>query len=130
MIWVEVLSRHRDVEARFRLEGPEVFIGRGYNNDVIVDDPYGGPQHLRIFRDETGQVVAEDVGSANGTFLDGGKDRLRRIVVDGTKPIRIGQTLLRIREPDYAVERERMARPERPILPVVLALALGAVVIG
>ena len=130
MIWVEVLSRHRDVEARFRVAGPEVFIGRGYDNDVIVDDPYVGAQHLRVFRDESGRVVAEDIGSANGTFLDGGKDRLRRIVIDGTKPIRIGQTLLRIREPSHAVERERMGRPERPISLVVLALALGAMVIA
>ena len=38
MIWVEILSRHRDIAARFRFPGPEVRIGRGYDNDVIIDD--------------------------------------------------------------------------------------------
>ncbi|MGO8911872.1 MAG: FHA domain-containing protein [Bradyrhizobium sp.] len=124
------MSRHRDVEARIRVSGPEALIGRGYDNDVIVDDPYVAVQHLRIFRDDSGQIVAEDVGSANGTFLDGGKDRLQRIVIDGAKPIRIGQTFLRVRAPDFVVERERIAPPERGILPIVLVMALGAFVLG
>src|SRR5438445_11598609 len=91
MIWVEILSRHRDVAARFRITGPDVRIGRGYDNDVIVDDPYVAAQHLHVFRDETGQLVVEDLGSANGMFLDGGKSRLARLTVHGRQPIRIGQ---------------------------------------
>ena len=70
--------------ARFRIAGPEARIGRGYDNDVIVDDPYVAAQHLRVFRDEAGQLIAEDMGSVNGTFLDGGKSRQARIVVDGS----------------------------------------------
>jgi hypothetical protein len=130
VIWIEILSRHRDVTARFRIAGPEACIGRGYDNDVIVDDPYVAAQHLRIFRDETGQLVAEDMGSANGLFLDGGKSRQARVVVDGSHPIRIGQTFLRIRETGHAVERERVARPERRIFPIALAAALGVVILG
>ena len=110
MIWVEILSRHRDIAARFRIAAPEARIGRGYDNDVIIDDPYVAAQHLRVFRDDAGQLVAEDLGSANGTFLDGGRSRLARIVVDGKHPIRIGQTCLRIREIHHEVERERVAR--------------------
>jgi FHA domain-containing protein len=128
MIWVEILSRHRDIAARFRIAGAEARIGRGYDNDVIIDDPYVAAQHLRIFRDEAGQLVAEDMGSANGMFLDGGRSRLARIIVDGRHPIRIGQTFLRVREIGYAVERERLAQPERrailPIMAAVLALAI------
>ncbi|MGA7808142.1 FHA domain-containing protein [Bradyrhizobium sp.] len=130
MIWVEILSRHRDIAARFRITAPEVRIGRGYDNDVIVDDPYVAAQHLRVFRDEAGQLVAEDLGSANGTFLDGSRSRLARVVVDGKQPIRIGQTYLRVREPSHEVEPERTARPQWRILPVVVAAALGAAVLG
>jgi hypothetical protein len=130
MIWVEILSRHRDVTARFRSNGPEVRIGRGYDNDVIVDDPYVAARHLRVFRDEAGQLVAEDTGSVNGTFVDGGRSRLTRIIVDGTKTIRIGQTYLRIREIGHAVEPERVARPDRGILPMLGGAALGAVTLG
>jgi len=71
MIWVEILSRHQEVAARFRIAGTEARIGRGYTNDVIVDDPYVAPEHLRLFRDEAGGLVVEDLGTANGVFLDG-----------------------------------------------------------
>jgi hypothetical protein len=128
MIWIEILSRHSDITARYRIAGLEARIGRGYDNDVIVDDPYVAAQRLRIFRDETGQLIAEDMGSANGIFLDGGKSRLARIIVDGKHPIRIGQTFLRIREMNHAVER--VARPERRIFPIALAAALGVVILG
>lgn len=130
MIWIEILSRHRDIAARFRIAGPEARIGRGYDNDVVVDDPYVAAQHLRVYRDEAGQLVAEDMGSTNGTFLDGGRSRLARFVVDGKHPIRIGQTYLRVRELHHAVERERVAPPERRILPVVAAVALGVALLG
>jgi hypothetical protein len=130
MIWVEILSRHRDVIARVRIAGPEARIGRGYDNDVIVDDPYVAAHHLRVFRDEADQLIAEDMGSVNGTFLDGGKSRQARIVVDGAKPIRIGQTWLRIRAIDHEVERERVARPERGILPFLGIAALGGMTLG
>jgi hypothetical protein len=130
MIWVEILSRHRDIAARFRIAGPEVRIGRGYDNDVIVDDPYVAARHLRVFRDETGQLIAEDLGSANGTFLDGGKSRLATMVIDGRQPIRIGQTFLRVRDLDHAVEPERLARSQWRILPVVLAVALAVAILG
>src|SRR5271167_133192 len=101
MIWVEILSRHRDIAARYRLESPQVRIGRGYDNDVIIDDPYVAAQHLRIFRDAAGQLVAEDMGSANGMFVDGVDTRLGRVIIDGQHPIRIGQTCLRVRETNY-----------------------------
>lgn len=130
MIWVEILSRHRDIAARFRIAGPEVRIGRGYDNDVIVDDPYVAARHLRVFRDETGQLIAEDLGSANGTFLDGGKSRFATMVIDGRQPIRIGQTFLRVRDLDHAVEPERLARPQWRILPVVLVVALAVAILG
>jgi hypothetical protein len=113
MIWVEILSRHRDVTSRVQIAGRSATVGRGYDNDVIVDDPYVAPHHLRVSRGEAGELVAEDLGSANGTYLDGGKARITRAVIDGAKPLRIGQTLLRVRSSAYAVEPERMARANR-----------------
>jgi len=130
MIWVEVLSRHRDVAGRFRVNSTEISIGRGYDNDVIVDDPYVAAQHVRVFRDDAGQLVAEDLGSANGMYLDGSKSRSARIVVDGTRPIRIGQTFVRIRELGHAVERERLAGTERSMLQILLAVVLGLASLG
>jgi Inner membrane component of T3SS, cytoplasmic domain len=126
IIWIEILSRHREVAARFRLAGPEVRIGRGYDNDVVVDDPYVAARHLRLFRDDAGQLVAEDLGSANGMFVGGGRTRLARTPVDGKQPIRIGQTYVRVRDAEHEVEPERVVRPALRTVPIVLAVALLA----
>jgi hypothetical protein len=130
MIWIEILSRHREIVARVRVPAGEARVGRGYDNDVIVDDPYVAPSHLRIFRDDAGQLIAEDLGSVNGAFLDGSDKRLLRIVVDGEYPIRIGQTLLRVRSADHGVAPERVAPPERRMAPGVLVAVLGVAVLG
>jgi len=130
VIWVEILSRHRDVAARLRFTGAQVRIGRGYDNDVVIDDPYVATRHMRVSRDETGRLVAEDLGSANGMFLDRDKSRHQRIVIDGERPIRIGHTWLRIRDASHAVEGERTAAPAARIMSIGLTVALGAVILA
>jgi hypothetical protein len=130
MIWVEILSRHRDVTARVRVAGDEAYIGRGYDNDVVIDDPYVAARHVRVFRDEAGRLVAEDAGSKNGMFLDREGVRQVRIVVDPERPIRIGQTHLRIRERAYAVPAERFAGARAQTWPALAAAALAVSVPG
>ncbi len=130
MIWVEILSRHREVAGRFRIDAAEISIGRGYDNHVVLDDPYVAARHVRIFRDGEGRLVAEDLGSVNGMYLDRSKSRKPQLVLDGIKPIRIGQTLFRVRDGDHAVEPERLAGSERGALPVIAAIVLGAVLLA
>ena len=130
MIWIEVLSKHRDIAGRFRVDAAEISIGRGYDNDVILDDPYVAANHVRIFRDGEGRLVAEDLGSANGLYLDQSRSRKPQLVLDGIKPIRIGQTLLRVRDAGHAVEPERLVGSERGALPIVTAIALGAMLLA
>jgi hypothetical protein len=130
MIWVEILSRHRDVAARVRVAGDEAHIGRGYDNDVIVDDPYVAARHVRVVRDEAGRLVAEDAGSKNGMFLDRDSARQTRIVVDPERPIRVGHTLLRIRDTAHPVPAERFAGGGTPVWPAVAAAALAVSVPG
>jgi hypothetical protein len=132
IIWIEVLSRSREVLARHRCAGSEIRIGRGYDNDVVLDDPYVAPQHLRIRRNEAGTWVAEDLGSANGLFLEQGGDKFGWVEIDGNRPIRIGHTYLRLRESGHAVAPERAyQRPSRlwPAL-AVLGAMLVAIEIG
>lgn len=123
MIWVEILSRHRDVVARHRCEGAEIHVGRGYDNDVIVDDPFVAPRHLRVYRGDDGKLVAEDLGSANGMFAGESGHRVPRLVVDGDQPLRIGRTHLRIREASHQVAAERAMVPVGRSWPRALGLA-------
>ena len=128
VIWIEILSRQRAVVARHRVSGPEIRIGRGYANDVVIDDPYVAVEHVRIRRDEKGALIAEDIGTANGMFSDHGNGRVERVALDGDRIIRIGQTYLRARDASYAVARERPLKRQIGTWPV--ALALAAAILG
>jgi hypothetical protein len=128
MIWVEVLSRSHAVLARHRCDGAQVRIGRGYDNDIVLDDPWVDARHLRIVRSETGGLVAEDLGSVNGLHSDRSTDRVERLIVDGNGLIGVGRTWLRVREASHGVAPARVAqRPARsgPLLAVLAVATAG-----
>jgi len=53
------------------LEGPGPWtIGRSAENDIVISDPNVSRRHGRLSRSENGFIV-EDLGSTNGTLLDG-----------------------------------------------------------
>lgn len=67
-----VLSRGAEVGAVHLLNNPIVTIGREAKNDIVVAEEAVSRYHLTFKREKTGYVV-EDVGSTNGTFLNGKK---------------------------------------------------------
>jgi hypothetical protein len=131
--WIEILSRNDEVVARHKVRcassADAVHVGRGYDNDVIVDDPYVAARHLRIVRDESGALIAEDLGSANGLVASEDRRRLERAMLDGKRSIQIGRTRLRVREVGHPVDPELISRPRIRMWPLALGLAgalLGA----
>lgn len=66
-------------------------IGRGPWNDLVVDDPKVSKRHCRIER-MGDHLVLTDLGSANGTFVNGEKVQ-RRVLVPGDV-IRVGDVEL------------------------------------
>lgn len=76
--------------------GDSATLGRSPSSDVPVDDPYASAAHARIF--PRGQFMyIEDMGSTNGTFLNGRQLRHpEQLRVSDT--IRIGETEWRYEE--------------------------------
>ncbi len=74
----------------FPLEGRGPWtVGRSQENDIVVNDPNVSRKHARISRADNGFVV-EDLGSTNGTLLDGAPiDRER---IDGGDELTFGQS--------------------------------------
>ncbi len=53
------------------LEGELVTVGRDVSNDIVINDAEASRQHLRLRRRRGGGYVLEDLGSTNGTFVNG-----------------------------------------------------------
>jgi sigma-B regulation protein RsbU (phosphoserine phosphatase) len=56
---------------KFPLEKPVTSIGRSSMNDLPISDKMLSRQHARIVKDDNGGLLVEDLGSRNGTFLNG-----------------------------------------------------------
>jgi len=63
----------------------ELTIGRGAGCQIPLDDSFASTVHARLFR-RNGDLLVEDLGSTNGTFLN-------RKKVDSPVPIRKGDRL-------------------------------------
>lgn len=124
VIWIEVLSRQRDVVARQRVSGDAFSIGRAYDNDLVLDDPHVAAHHLRLLREADGGWVAEDLDSINGLRVDGA--RRARVPLDGATIVVAGHTGLRLRTSAQAVPAEvPLARPGAPHWAIALACLAG-----
>lgn len=68
---------------RARLAGESLTVGRAESCDVRVSDRSMSRRHARLFRGDDGWYV-EDLGSRNGTYVDG-------LQVRGQRRVRVGQ---------------------------------------
>jgi hypothetical protein len=91
---VVVKSPVYDEGERFDLDTQPLTVGRGAPNDVQLDgDEFASAKHARIEPRRDG-VWVEDIGSTNGTYVNGAKiDRPRKLAPDDI--VRVGETDLR-----------------------------------
>lgn len=127
--FIETLARNGDVLHRHQVNTLPIHLGRGYDNDFIVDDDYAAPRHAVIEADADGQLVLRDLGTRNGVVHRG--RRQDRIVLGGDTVVRVGHTSLRVRAADYPVAAEMVDRTRHGwegALPGVTGIALIAAV--
>lgn len=67
-------------------------IGKATDNDFIVDDPHVSRYHARLFYEADGTIFIEDVGSTNGTFVNGSQIQKKRIT--HTDEIKLGNNYI------------------------------------
>lgn len=79
---------------RFPIGAPAV-MGRSEEADIVIDDPYASDFHVRVGLQE-GTVLANDLGSTNGTYVNGRRVTVPTPLVRGDS-IQIGKTILEIR---------------------------------
>ena len=106
--FIEMLARNGDVLHRHRVDTLPIRLGRGYDNDFILDDAFAAPRHALIEAGEDGALLLRDLGTRNGVIIKG--KRHSSVPIDGDTVMRIGHTTLRVRAAGYQVEPELLDR--------------------
>ncbi|MGI8649919.1 MAG: FhaA domain-containing protein [Rubrobacter sp.] len=87
-------------------------VGRSQDNDIVISDPNVSRNHARLIREENGFVL-EDLGSTNGTLLDGAPIGRERI--ESGDELTFGQStarfVRRIEEPGRSIRERRGGNP-------------------
>lgn len=99
---IEVLNRSGQVMQRTPWSGSVLRVGRAYDNDMIVGDPYVSPHHLELAM-ESGRLVARDLGSENGTYAGSRIERVDSIDLQDGLTIHFGHSQLRYHATGAAV---------------------------
>lgn len=102
--FVEIMSRNGEVEQRFRVEQLPIRVGRGYDNDVILDDEHVAARHALVEETADGNIQIRDLDSRNGIRYQG--RRQAHIELTGHTVVRLGQTHVRVRRSSFEVEPE------------------------
>ncbi len=112
---LEMRHHGDDVDAQhFAFTKFPVSIGRGFDNDIILNDPYVSPRHLHIEYDgET--CIANDYGSENGFTVNGQSPSGRRASLKSGDALHIGQTEIRIYKPEHPVAAAAILQKGNPI---------------
>ena len=79
------------------LQGQTITLGRAHDSTIVLDDDYASSRHARIYPDQNGQWIVEDLGSTNGTYLDRARLTTPTPIGPGA-PIRIGKTVIELRK--------------------------------
>jgi pSer/pThr/pTyr-binding forkhead associated (FHA) protein len=102
-----------DTGRRLEVGGP-LEIGRGPSATLVLQDPLVSRRHARL-TPEQGVVMVEDLGSMNGTFLNG--NQLHGPTAAGAgDQLLVGVSVLQLRSARQVAERPSAARAVPPRL--------------
>lgn len=78
LLWID----GEEIKGRWALAEPVTSIGRWEDNDVVVDDRWVSRYHAQVRREEE-KCIIEDLGSKNGTFVNGRRITEPTVLADG-----------------------------------------------
>jgi hypothetical protein len=88
--------------------------GRSTQSDIVVEDSKVSRRHAQ-FRMQDDQIIVHDLGSVNGTLVDGIRITSPALLKDGVK-LRIGDTTFRLRRSNRQIAATALD-PKTPALP-------------
>ena len=123
--------------ASFILEGDQLTVGRDATNEIVINDAEISRRHARLTF-QGGKYVLEDLGSTNGTFVNGQRLAGPRVLKAG-EVVQFGEQIMLVFEattidagatvvsPRVAVAVPSVPRPSTPVPPPPVAEYVGSV---
>lgn len=99
---IEVVEHGRSELHTHHFDRFPVHVGRGYDNDLILADPFVSPNHLRLTPNDAGFTM-EDLDSENGTSIQGRARSGLTVDIESGATIKVGTTTLRILSSSHPV---------------------------
>ena len=69
-----------------------ITIGRNTDNDIVIGDPYISGRHASLTRNDNGSISIRDLGSANGTFVNG--SQISESTLRPSDVVKLGNTII------------------------------------
>ncbi|MBI1370644.1 MAG: SpoIIE family protein phosphatase [Planctomycetes bacterium] len=107
--FVVQVARDGTVIAKVNIDKTPLTIGRSKSAELRIDDDRVSRRHAEIARDKIGRWVLRDLGSRNGTLIDGLP--VSEMTIDLGRAFTIGDYTFRIMPVETASERPQRARP-------------------
>ena len=92
-IIVELLTGNR-VAKHYVIDKLPATVGRSYQCDIHIDDAYVDPEHLAFAEGEDGSITIADLGSRNGSKVNG--DKIEQAELNDNDKVTIGKSELRV----------------------------------
>ncbi|HOQ61387.1 MAG TPA: FHA domain-containing protein, partial [Vicinamibacterales bacterium] len=129
-LWVEIQDENGTFSGRRALGTAPLRIGRAWDNDIVLTDPWAAPYHAELRRDETGQWRIHDLDSRNGLRAAKRGRRQREIALLPGASCFIGRSRLRLQslsaslEPELPLHRSRLPWPSALAWTLIALLTL------
>lgn len=85
----------------YRVDKNNISIGRGYHNDIILDDAFISAEHIKIYQHDDTWVL-DDLDSTNGVSINKSAVKKSKTIVSGDT-IQLGQRQFQFLLPDHPV---------------------------
>jgi predicted component of type VI protein secretion system len=94
----------------FSLNKPEMYIGRDISNDIVINDAEVSRKHVRLIT-QGERYVIEDLGSTNGTFINGQRIAGPHVLSSG-ESVQMGENVVVVYEmTDYDPDSTAVMTP-------------------
>ncbi|SNY49730.1 FHA domain protein [Arsukibacterium tuosuense] len=102
-ILIELLNSQGRVTERHKFSQPQISLGRGYNNDIILLDPHSCAEHAILTLNEQQQWQLTDMDSVNGVHNQRGQRVSQQPITQSGQEFTLGKQRLRILFSDHPV---------------------------